>query len=170
MSTFTEEGTFDCTITEAMLAESKFSPDDPNALDVALRIESEHGEGWWTSELSEKYGKGNAADKTQTELTLGSLARVGLEIDMSKCDLEDFEKALKGLEGSETRCTVKSREYNGKEYFDIKYIGEGGFGPKKLDDSTKADRFNSLFGGSSEKKPKEKKKPAATAGDDNPFK
>jgi hypothetical protein len=122
---FDKEGQFKGKVIEVMMAKSKFNPDDPNAFDICLRIEHEGKSDWWRGEISPHYGKGNVSDKTQAQLTLKSLQNAGFQ----GSDLSQVEKQMTG---KEIDFTVESREYNGKAYYDIKYIGSN-FGPVRLD-------------------------------------
>ena len=161
--TFKAEGSFKVTITEATLAESKFDKNNPEVVDVALLLKTEDGQqDWWTGELSKKYGVGTMAGKMQWEITLESLKKIGW-----KHDTDISEETLKSLVGVETEVYVKGREYEGKTYYDPKYIGPSSFGPKALKGPDSKARLASIFG--SGPAPSEAKAETEEAEEVDPF-
>lgn len=126
---FYAAGNYEGKILAFTLAESRFSPNDPEAFDVALHIEGPEHEGkpqddWWRGEVSSKFGRGVMSGKTQYEITMQALRGIGFEgQDLTKLD---------ELVGKEIPFKVESREYEGKTYYDIKYIGGGNYAPKAL--------------------------------------
>jgi hypothetical protein len=148
---FYTEGTFTGPVLEVVLATSRFSPNDPDAFDVCVHVEGPEHEGkpqngWWRGEVSSKFGKGNFSNKTQYEITMDALHGVGFEGD----DLSTLDKQLKG---KEIPYKVESREYDGKTYFDVKYIGGGGYAPEPISMDSVAKRLERLKAKSSATKP-----------------
>jgi len=139
---FQKAGTFQCRIDEIKFAEPRFAT-DPNAFDVCIHvvnIEDEAQADWWRGEFSENFGKGNFATKTQKEITMLTLRKVGFEGD----DLTALDEQLVG---KEVPATIKEREYQGKSYFDVAYIGDRGAGIKELDKDEMKRRLSALSGG-----------------------
>jgi hypothetical protein len=137
---FTKAGDFKVKITETCLAEPKFETAGPNGFDVCLHVQAvdDPGQGdWWRGEVSPNYGKGNFSDRTQAQITLGTLEKVGFKggSDLSRLD---------ELVGVETVAHVEASA-DGK-YHNIKWIGAGGNAPKSIDMATAAARFKALMG------------------------
>mgnify|MGYP000843538846 FL=1 len=140
---FKQAGDFEGKILEAIVAASKFKPDDPEAFDICLHIQGpEYGgmpqSDWWYGEISNEYGRGNYATKTQREITLANLERIGWEhgLDLSKLDT---------LVGKTIPFSVVARAGKEKKvYFDVKYIGGSTFGPKRLDPAEAARRIAAM--------------------------
>lgn len=126
---FNQEGQIPVVIAEIIIAESKFNKNDPNAFDVAVGVQhrDDPNQGdYWHGEISSRLGKGNNAHKTQYQLTMEALHRIGYEgdtLDMGK---------LQELKGKETTAFVEGREYNGKTYYDVKFLGSS-FLPQAID-------------------------------------
>lgn len=137
---FKTAGSFTGTVREVIFAEPKFAKDDANAFDICLRIEGPEGQSdWWRGEMSNKYGRGNFSNKKQTQITIENLRRIGFEGN----DLTQLEKQLVG---KEIPFTVEAREYDGKTYYDIKYIGDD-FRPKEIEGKSISERLKALKGG-----------------------
>ena len=136
---FTKAGDFKVRITETCLAEPKFETAGPNGFDVCLHIQdagdTTQGD-WWRGEVSPNYGKGNFADRTQAQITLGTLEKLGFKggNDLSR---------LAELVGVETMAHVEASA-DGK-YHNVKWIGTGGSAPKASDLNTAAARFKALM-------------------------
>lgn len=132
---FKSEGIFNVVITRAILAEPKFCK-DPGAFDVCIEVQDEHGNSdWWRGEWSGQYGKGNFANRQQWQLTLESLKKVGLPNDDLFSNLQsdaDGVASIPCLVGSQTTATVKMTEKDGKIYYNVHYLGDGGSAPKGL--------------------------------------
>ena len=175
---FQSEGQHKVKITEACLC---ISPYDKSEQDLAVGI---HGQSlsdpaqsdWWYGPLTEEYGIGNYADRKQWEITLQNLKQK-LDWEHGQ-DMND--ETLSDLVGKETEFGVKAREYNGKTYFDVKYLGAPAWGPKRVDKDAVEDRLKSIFGGSAtaSKKDAPKKAPVkakepdveeAEVVEENPF-
>lgn len=141
---FHEEGVFDVKVIEAELTEARFGKNDPDCVDVALHVETTDGRysGWWYGELSSRYGVGNNSDKMQWEITLGALVQ-NLAWEHNKA----FTLAhLQSLVGRECQVRVAGREWDGKMYYDVKYLGAGGAHKRVQEDEAQA-RLARLFGG-----------------------
>jgi len=136
---FTSAGTKKVTVVEAVVAEPKFNKNDARAFDIALRVEeAATGEGdWWYGEISDRYGVGNASSKTQAQLTIETLEKLGLP----KGEVAQFQKVI----GAETEATIEASSCG--KYFNVKYIGGGGSGPKVIDPAEAKRRFAAMFGG-----------------------
>jgi hypothetical protein len=136
---FDRAGTIKVTVTEAFLAEAKFNK-TPGVFDVVLKVEDENGASdYWHGEWSNEYGKGNVSDKMQHELTQGTLNRVGLQGGLFDPGIiqqgENGEPVIPSMIGLATVVTTEATvsEKNGKTYYNIKYIGDGGNRPNALD-------------------------------------
>jgi hypothetical protein len=132
-------------IKDVVLAEPKFS-DDADAFDICIKVEGPAHNGvvqtdWWRGEMSRRYGKGNMANKTQMEITMENLRKIGFTGD-------DLTTLKEQLVGKVIPFKVEAREYQGKVYYDVKYIGGGDFEPKQLDAGTLAERMKALKAGS----------------------
>jgi hypothetical protein len=139
---FHSEGNFTGKILSVVLSESKFSPEDPDAFDVCIQVagptcEGKPQDGWWRGEVSGKYGRGNMSGKTQYEITMDALHSAGFE----GTDLSTIERQLVG---KEIPFKVEARQYDGKTYYDVKYIGGGNFAPKALPAESIAEKVKRL--------------------------
>jgi len=147
---FKNEGTFPVVITRAILGEAKFCK-DPNAFDICVEVRGADGAtDWWRGEWSGQYGKGNAAQYQQWEMTFWTIQKVGLPIKeaselfaMLQPDAEG-NASIPALVGRETVATVKATEKDGKTYHNVVSIGESGIAaPKAL----KMADVAAMFGG-----------------------
>lgn len=132
---FQEEGNVQVVIRKAILADPKFA--QPPAFDVCIEVEDEAGhKDWWRGEMSANYGKGNAASKTQAEMTMATLAKVGLpDGDLSK---------LETLVGKLTEAWIKASP-DGK-FFNVRGLGESTSDVTPLAPADAAARIAALFG------------------------
>lgn len=150
---FNREDTFDVTIKRAVIAESKFN-DDPDSFDVCIQVEAEDGQAdWWRGEVSRRYGRGNLATKTQAQITLDALEKVGLPgRDLAK---------LNELVGKTTTAVVKATVKNNVCYYNVQYLGASN-ALRKLDLAEATRRLSALMDTSG---------PTSTAADTepNPF-
>lgn len=132
---FKSEGIFNVVITRAILAEPKFCK-DPGAFDVCIEVQDANGvSDWWRGEWSGQYGKGNFADRQQWQLTVEALKKVGLPNDDLFSNLQsdaDGVASIPCLVGVQTTATVKMTEKEGKIYYNVLYLGDGGNAPKGL--------------------------------------
>jgi len=143
MKKFEKEGTFDVEIIEAYIAEPKFNKES-GAIDVAITCRGENGEeDTWTGEISDKYGVGNAAGKMQWELTVSSLEKIGWKHGTNIND-----ETLAELVGQTIPVSVVGEvsKKNGKTYYNIKYLGESSFRPKRMNPADQKARLAALFG------------------------
>jgi len=132
--------------------------DDPNQVD------------WWRGEMSQNYGKGNFSSMTQAEITMQTLRKIGYEGD----DLTMLEDQFACCEP--VPAMIKAREYDGKTYYDIQYLGGGGgnapAADKIIDKDAMKKRMAALVGSASAAAPAAAPAaPAPAAEDDepNPF-
>lgn len=141
---FTKTGDIKAKIVEAILADCKFDNDrNVGGFDVALKVQAEDGEnGWWQSAVSINIpdGSWNKDRETNDKLTQRALAKVGFE---GGADYSRIEELI----GKDTVATVKEREYEGKKYYDVKYLGDGGFGPKAIDKNEAILRYKKMMAG-----------------------
>jgi hypothetical protein len=136
---WTTPGVKDIIITDAYACEARFAKNNPLICDVCVEVETKDGteSGVWTSEISDKYGVGNCADKTQVNLTVASLMATGwldgkdpqivearlLEAAQNQ-DYDRLAVSLQSLIGIETQGTVKTyTAKSGEERLELKYIG-----------------------------------------------
>lgn len=136
---FTKSGDIKVRITSTMLAEPKFETAGPNGFDVCLQVQDitdANQSDWWRGEISPNFGKGTFSDRTQAQITLATLEKVGFQggNDLSR---------LNELVGVETTAHVEASS-DGK-YHNIKWIGTGGAAPKQIDTATAAARFKALM-------------------------
>lgn len=144
---FNSAGTHKAIIDDVKFAEPKFS-EGPNDFDICIhvhKVEDESQSDWWRGEVSQNYGKGNAATKTQAELTMGTLRKIGF-------DGEDLTTLKDQLCGKEIPVTIKASEKDGKTYYNIQYLGGGGGIQNEIDASSVSARVAALFGGQSKPK------------------
>jgi hypothetical protein len=139
---FRSEGEFPVTIVEAKLADPKFAAEP--AFDVVVHVRTEDGQSdWWRGEVSTNYGKGNFANQNQGEITLKSLEKLGYKFG---CDFSQIHT----LVGTQTTATVKGSvsKKDGKTYYNVSYLGEGGNAPTSFIDAGEASRrVAAMFGG-----------------------
>jgi hypothetical protein len=160
-------------IDEVKIAEPRFAT-GPNDFDICLRVtalDDADQTDWWRGEISENYGKGNFATQMQKDITMDRLRKLGFEGD-------DLTTVADQLVGKETTANVTAREYDGKTYYDVKYLGGGGGKePEALDEATARAKIAAMFGGGGSAKAAATTeanpltKPAATAAKKpaNPF-
>lgn len=158
---FHEDGQFEGEIVGVQITDSPFAKDDRNACAVALEIKSPEGSDIWYGELSEKYGSGNAAGKTSTDITLSALSGIGWEGDIN-AGYDAFMESLENLLGKTIPFTVTSREYDNKTYYQIKYIGSGGSRAKALSADEAKSRFSAIVGVGGGGAPEQSAQPATT--------
>ena len=167
---FTAAGTFKCEIDDIKFAEPKFAKGE-NDFDICLHVTSVddiNQSDWWHGEMSQNYGKGNFAGMMQTEITMQSLHKVGFDGD----DLTTIKEQMMGKVIPVT--TKEAVGKDGKEYYNIWFIGGGGSEPVELDPAALKARLAALTGGGSSSRAPAKDDdnldltPAKAA--DNPFK
>lgn len=136
----TQTGDVKVKITDALLADAKFA--DYPAFDVALQVTTADGQNdWWRGEVSGNYGRGNFSDRTQAEITVETLNKIGWQHGA------DFSQ-IRSLINVDTIAHVETSEKNGKTYYNVKWIGGGGGGeaPKAIDASSLAQRLAMITG------------------------
>lgn len=156
---FYSAGNFEGKILDVLFAESRFSPNDPDAFDVCIHVEGPQCDGkpqddWWRGEVSAKLGRGNLSNKTQLEITMDALRSIGFEGD----DLTRVDQ----LKGKVIPYKVEAREYEGKTYYDVKYVGGGNFAPKALAVNSVADKLARIRGASPQAPQPSQSAPAQT--------
>lgn len=136
---FNSAGTFPVTIKQIEITPAKFLPNDPNAFDMMVLVESDDGQAdWWRGECSTRHGVGNASDRTQTQLTTETLTKIGL----LNGDLNQYM----GLIGVKTVATVKTSSCG--NYYNLKYLGGGGaYKVEPLDQAEGQRRMAAMLGG-----------------------
>ena len=144
---FKSEGNFKGKVIETMLADPKFAKNDPDAFDVCLLLKGpdvggQPQEGWWRGEISGRYGAGNLSNKKQIDITMDELRKVGFEGD-------DLTQLNDQLLGKEIEFFVAGREYEGKKYYDPKYLGGGGATPVAIAPESIAAKMARIRGGAS---------------------
>lgn len=115
---FNAEGSFTGIIVAVDFLEPRQKNAPEGAFDVGLHIQDVADESradWWRGEISERMGTGNASGKTQYEMTMSSLARIGFKGD-------DLNK-LTEMVGVKIPCNVKASTSNGKTYYNINIGG-----------------------------------------------
>ena len=153
-------------------SEPKFAK-GPSDFDICIEcthVDDANQVDWWRGEMSQNYGKGNFSTMTQTEITMQTLRKIGFEGD----DLTMLEEQFTCCEP--VPAMIKSREYEGKTYYQIQYLGGGGNAPeadKVLSKDAMKKRMAALVGGAAEAAPEAAAAatPAADALPDepNPF-
>ena len=135
---FQAEGEFPVTIKKAQLSLPRFAT-GPNDFDVSLRVEDNEGHSdWWHGEVSDTYGKGSFSNMTQKQITMATLARIGLPDG----DLARIEELI----GVETVAYVKASESKGVTYYNIRGLGSGGADVTPLDPDDAKRRIAAMFG------------------------
>lgn len=159
---FDSEGTFPVRIKSAYLAESNFSEGE---IEVAVEVETLDGRNTdhWHGELSQRYGVGNAADKMQWELTLATLEKIGWKHGTNFAD-----DTLATLVGLETTATTKASSSGEKTYYNVRYLGDSGYAPKKVAEADAKAKLAALFGAGATAPPPPPAANAAPA-NANPF-
>jgi hypothetical protein len=158
---FRQEGDYQVTVVEAVIAEPKFA--QPPAFDVALKVQTDDGQAdWWRGEVSGSYGKGNCSDRTQAQLTMETLKKLGWQYEGDLAQIG----TLVGVKTTAHVEATKSKK-DDKMFYNVKYLGEGSMAPKALDPSMVRDRMAALFGQPAAAAAPVTAPPAAPAG--NPF-
>lgn len=130
---WTVDGNPEVRIVDYTIAEPRFSPNDPEAFDVGLKVQALDGSAcdWWTSEVSANYGTGNNSHRTRAEITMDTLMKLGLpDGDLTK---------LASLVGVETVAWIKKTEKANAKGETVCYYNVAGLGgvngsePKALD-------------------------------------
>ncbi len=164
---FKSEGYFDVKVIEAFVGEPKFPAgkgrNDQNGnnrgeaiqvwCDIILKVaDADHNSDYWRGEISNRTGTGNYADKTQTDMTIESLRKIGFAVNdfnelYAQIDDNGNLPRLVGLEASvKVECSVSTgTDGKTREYFNVKYLNApGGGGIRRFN---KAAFNSSLQGG-----------------------
>ena len=113
---FNTEKSFTGTIIAAETLEPRKNAPE-GAFDVGLHIKDDEGTSdWWRGEISERMGTGNASGKTQYEMTMSSLARIGFKGD-------DMTTLASQLVNQKIPCNVKKSTSQGKDYYNLNIGG-----------------------------------------------
>lgn len=145
-----KEGYVDCTITDAYICDCKF-PAEPNEVNrrgepvvtyydlvIVVTEDSTGDTGIWKGEISNRSGFGNKADFYRSDLTLETLQKIGfyvstiVQLEEQFVDNADGSAGVPNLQGIKVSASVEKREWQGKEYYDVKYLNAPGSGAKKL--------------------------------------
>jgi hypothetical protein len=140
---FTKAGDFKVKIIAQCLSDPKFDSAGPGAFDVCLHLQDVADatqNEWWHGEMSQNYGKGSFSDRTQAQITLGTLEKIGFVGGQDMTRLEE-------LIGKETIAHVdSSMSKDGKTYFNVKWIGGGGTAPTAISKDEVKRRMAALMG------------------------
>jgi len=140
---FTKAGDFKVRIIATCLSDPKFDSAGPGAFDVCLHLEDTADatqSEWWHGEMSQNYGKGSFSDRTQAQITMGTLEKVGFVGGQDMTRLDE-------LIGKETIAHVAETESkDGKKYFNVKWIGGGGATPTAISKDEVKRRMAALMG------------------------
>jgi hypothetical protein len=155
---FQSEGQHEVKITEACLSVSPYDKSERDHA-VALHLQDLHDAGqsdWWYGVLNNDYGLGNEKERRRWELTVENLEKIGW-----KHGNRINDENLQSLVGVITEVKVKSREYNGKTYYDAKYLGPASFGPKRVKSKDVEAELREMFGSAAVAEPAPAAAPAA---------
>lgn len=142
---FTKAGPTPVTIGNIVPAEPKFSK-DTNAFDVCICVTGDDGaQDWARLEFSNDYGKGNFADRTQREISMETLHKLGWEGE----DLTELFADEHQLRGKRATVQVDESKPNdaGKTFFNVKYFITGGREPERISRESVAAKLAALTGG-----------------------
>jgi hypothetical protein len=141
---FTSEGNKSVVIGAATFSEPKFSK-DPNAFDICIKVSDAADPAqsdWARLEMSSDYGKGNFADRTQAQISMDTLRKLGFEGD----DLTTIEAQLSGKRA--VVCVAASQGRDGdKTFYNVKYFVTGGREPEAMDKGEMLRRAKALMAG-----------------------
>ena len=166
---FQSEGKFAVKIMDVVAAEPRFA--QPPAFDICIQVQDINNPAqtdWWRGEMSQNYGKGNFSDRTQGQITMEVLHKIGFEG-------HDLSTMQQQLVGKETTATTKASTptADGKVFYNVRYLGDsGGAVPEKIDASEMQKRMQALSGVAPAAAPAQQQaaKPAATnQAPSNPF-
>lgn len=155
-----KDGPVDVTIVAACVGAPKYPPSERDSAanskgeaiavwgDVILTCQDADGNtDSWHGELSNRNGVGNYAQVTHTEMTLETLQKIGFAVaDWNALYAQiDEDGNIPNILNMQATANIVSREYDGKTYYDVKYLNPlGSGGPKKM---SKAELLASLNGG-----------------------
>lgn len=128
---FTRAGQVSVIMGEVKFAEPKFSK-DPNAFDICIRVTDANDPSqtdWARLEMSGDYGKGNFSSRTQAQISMDTLLKLGFEGE----DLSTLETQLKGKNALVMIKENESKTDADKKFFNVQYFVTGGFEPVEID-------------------------------------
>ena len=140
---FQSEGKFQVKILDVVPAEPKFA--EPPAFDICIQVQDINNPAhtdWWRGEMSQNYGRGNFSDRTQGQITMEVLHKIGFQGS-------DLSTVKEQLVGKETIATTKASPptADGKIFYNIKYLGDGGgAAPEKIEVTEMQKRMAELAG------------------------
>lgn len=145
---FTQEGSFNAVVKEAMLSNPPDWRKDagPCDFDVCLKLartDNEAETDWWRGEFSQNFSKQkNKEHLRQCDITMEALHNVGFEG-------HDLTTIAEQMVGKTIQITVKQGKPNaeGKAYMNV-YLGS--YGPVALDKDEAARRVAAMFGNRAE--------------------
>ncbi len=153
---FTSEGYFNVEIIAAYPAAPRFQNAPQGSFDVCIEVRDvESGASdFWCGEISANYGKGNFSDRTQAQITMETLHKIGFQgNDLSQ---------LPTLIGVKTTAKVESSvsNSNGKTYYNVRYLGGGSNAPEEITAEVMQQRLVAMFGTPAQQAPVQQQAPA----------
>jgi|GEM_PF-3132484 len=140
---FRNEGDFRVRVENAFLSEAKFEDSD---FDVVVAVATEDGQrDEWRGKWGNYPGPGTASDRTQSQLTMETLRKLGLQGEDIQPYLQwgqDGAAVIPALIGAETMATVKAStsKTSGKVYYNVAYLGGNASKPLSFE------KFQRFFG------------------------
>lgn len=125
---FRREGNIPVTFVDCEIADPRYikAGDFPDAFDVCLKVKAKDSDecDWWFGECSNRViTKGNNAGRTQFQMTLETLKKLGIDGDLS---------GIFKLMGKDSVAWIKKSESNGKDYYNVASPVSGEFEPKGI--------------------------------------
>jgi hypothetical protein len=143
---FNSEGETPVTIGKIVPSDPRFNTADPNAFDVNIQVTGEDGATDYVPlQFSSDYGKGNFADRTQTQISYEALRKLGYESE----DLSPLFFEGHPLEGKKAVVMVKASKptEDGKVFYNPKYFVGGGRTPEAISPDVVKARMAALMAG-----------------------
>lgn len=141
---FTSEGDKSVVLGTVTFSEPKFSK-DPNAFDICIRVTDAADPAqsdWARLEMSGDYGTGNFSDRTQAQISMDTLKKLGFEGE----DLTTIEQQLSGKRAV-VRVKAAPSKDGDKTYYNIKHFVTGGREPEAMDKGEVQRRLKALMAG-----------------------
>jgi hypothetical protein len=141
---FTSEGNKAVVLGTATFSEPKFSK-DPNAFDICIKVTDAADPAqsdWARLEMSGDYGTGNFSDRTQAQISMDTLRKLGFEGD----DLTTIEQQLSGKRAVVCVKAAAGRDGD-KTFYNVKYFVTGGKEPEAMDKGEMMRRAKALMAG-----------------------
>ena len=152
---FHSEGTFKVTITETCIAVCKSKKVvQGQGFDVCLKVDDGNGQSdYMRYEFSHNtIQNGNNAGKSWAEISRNSLMQLGIPGG------DPMQHAV--LLNTQTDATTKMNEYNGKNYYNLSYLG-GNNSPSSMDQAQAAQIMAMLTSGGQPQQQMQQQAPAA---------